>query len=488
MPMFRKLFLLPLLLIIAGATGFSQNVIITGNLPGAEGETISLYAYDDYVSGHMALLQIDTIAVDASFSFSVPVRQIREFVVECRFKKDYFFVLPKASYVLEADTFIYNDRYNYFLHEKNIGFRIHEDLAEWPINASVRDFSIAKSDYIANHLKGIFRDRNSLFLDSLKMITDSLPDFNSDYLNAFRDYSLADVITQSRSRKRAEIFEKFIDGQTIRYSNPAYMDFFKGFFDKFLLTGSKNYGQGVLKVPINENHDFQALMDTLGRDSMLRNEKIRELVFLCNFSELYQHPLFNKEALQMIAQQMIEQSDFPEHRLIMTNVLRKLQRFEPGQKAPELNGFDCSGNPLSLSDFHSKYIVIAFLKNWCQKCLMDLGLISKMIEKQEGRIKLLVVSADQNDSDFKWLCSKYGEQYPLLYIGDDVSMIHDWAVHNYPLYALIDTSGNIIQYPAKAPLQGMEAELSKIMRVLNQKDRDEKAKKREFRPEGFEKY
>jgi len=119
---------------------------------------------------------------------------------------------------------------------------------------------------------------------------------------------------------------------------------------------------------------------------------------------------------------------------------------------------------------------------------MDLGLISKMIEKQEGRIKLLVVSADQNDSDFKWLCSKYGEQYPLLYIGDDVSMIHDWAVHNYPLYALIDTSGNFIQYPAKAPLQGMEAELSKIMRVLNQKDRDEKAKKREFRPEGFEKY
>ncbi len=58
------------------------------------------------------------------------------------------------------------------------------------------------------------------------------------------------------------------------------MDFFNQFFDHYLTAGNKFVSEKDLEKGINELVSLPALLDSLGKDTLLLSESLRELVLL----------------------------------------------------------------------------------------------------------------------------------------------------------------------------------------------------------------
>jgi hypothetical protein len=319
------------------------------------------------------------------------------------------------------------------------------------------------------------------------VLADTLNAYGKEFLQNFYRYHAAAYTNDSRTHSRQPVFKQYIDGQDVLYYNPAYMDFFCGFFEKRLISGSGPLDSYALEPAINQSRDFRVLMDTLGRDTLLRNEKIRELAFLCNFNDLYNFPRFPKDALIEILQQMSGQSDFPEHRQAAASFIHNNRRFAIGKDAPLLKGVDCQGNMFDTDSLKQKFVIVSFVKLWCQKCLSDIKLIRKMIAPYREEVELLLVSLDDDPDAREWLCRNYGTLATIVYVGADAAFVRDWQVKSFPMNVILDEEGHFLRYPASQPLEGLELELAPIFRKI-QKERTARKKKRLFVPEGLQKY
>ncbi len=464
-----------------------QYITVQGSIKGAESRQISLFLMHNYLTD--SLQPIDQQKADESdrFYFRFPLKQVRECALECGFQRAFFFVEPGKNYELTIIDFDYNDQHNYFLDPQFLQFNLSESGGVDTLNDAAGRFSFHCAQYIDAYLPEIYRQRLGNYLDTLMLLADTLNAYGKDFLQNFYPYHAAAYTNDSRTHSRQRIFKEYIDGRDVLYNNPAYMDFFCGFFEKRLISGSGPLDAYVLEPAINQSRDFRALMDTLGRDTLLRNEKIRELAFLCNFNDLYNFPRFRKDALIEILQQMSVQSDFKEHREAAASFIYNHRRFGIGADAPSLKGVDCQGNIFDADSLSHKYVIVSFVKLWCQKCLSDIKLIDKMIAPYRDEMELLVVSLDDDPDARAWLCRNYGSLATIVYVGADAAFVRDWQVKSFPMNVILDAEGRYLRYPASQPLEGLELELAPIFRQI-QKERSARKKKRLFVPEGLQKY
>jgi peroxiredoxin len=80
---------------------------------------------------------------------------------------------------------------------------------------------------------------------------------------------------------------------------------------------------------------------------------------------------------------------------------RSLAPVEVGQAAPELELQDLDGNPVALSDFRGKYLIVNFWATWCEPCTREWPDLAVLGERLVGRddVVVLAVSVDKQLSD-----------------------------------------------------------------------------------------
>ncbi|MCS6976107.1 MAG: TlpA family protein disulfide reductase [Gemmatales bacterium] len=117
-----------------------------------------------------------------------------------------------------------------------------------------------------------------------------------------------------------------------------------------------------------------------------------------------------------------------------------------GEPAPEIEGEDIDGNPMKLSDFRGKVVLIDFWGEWCPHCVNLIPHARELAEKMKDKpFVLLGVNSDRNrervkqfvkERDVTWrswwnggspagpISAKYGVQgWPTLYLIDDKGIV-----------------------------------------------------------------
>ena len=142
-------------------------------------------------------------------------------------------------------------------------------------------------------------------------------------------------------------------------------------------------------------------------------------------------------------QSFAESNPFPEY----TEAIKAVFTLQPGQPAPDFTLHDPDGQPVSLSQFKGKVVLLDFWASWCGPCIADLGTLRKIKEQMASQpVVFLNVSLDSNDGAWKQAIAKH--QIQGIHVrsgGHSEQVAQAYNVGSLPRYYLVDPQGLIVE-------------------------------------------
>lgn len=124
-------------------------------------------------------------------------------------------------------------------------------------------------------------------------------------------------------------------------------------------------------------------------------------------------------------------------------------------QAPDFTVYDGAGNPVKLSDFVGKPIVLNFWASWCGPCKSEMPEFQQVFEELDGKVQFLMVNATggrETVETAKDFIEKSGYTFPVFYDTDGKASTV-YAVTALPTTFFIDSEGNVVTW-AKGAISG----------------------------------
>lgn len=133
---------------------------------------------------------------------------------------------------------------------------------------------------------------------------------------------------------------------------------------------------------------------------------------------------------------------FPAH-----TALQSIKKSLPSSKAADFTQPDVAGNPVSLSQFRGKYVLVDFWASWCQPCRQDNPNVVKAYQQfKDKNFTVLGVSLDQNKNAWQKAIQQDGLTWT--HVSDlkfwDNEAAKLYGVQGIPYNVLVDPDGNIV--------------------------------------------
>jgi len=108
------------------------------------------------------------------------------------------------------------------------------------------------------------------------------------------------------------------------------------------------------------------------------------------------------------------------------------------QKAPDFTLQDIDGNPVTLSDFEGKVIILDFWATWCGPCRMEIPGFVDLQDRYADDVVIVGVSLDQGGpADVVPFAKEYNINYPVVYGNGNV--VQQWGgIRGIPTTFVID--------------------------------------------------
>ena len=117
---------------------------------------------------------------------------------------------------------------------------------------------------------------------------------------------------------------------------------------------------------------------------------------------------------------------------------------EPAVTAPDFTVYDLDGNPVSLSDYFGKPIVLNFWASWCGPCKMELPDFQETYDELGGDVQFLIVNLTDGSRETVETASAYLKEqgYTLpAYYDTQLSAAAAYGVNAIPCTYFIDAQG-----------------------------------------------
>jgi peroxiredoxin len=116
-----------------------------------------------------------------------------------------------------------------------------------------------------------------------------------------------------------------------------------------------------------------------------------------------------------------------------------------GQLAPEIDGKDLEGQPLKLSDFRGKVVLLSFYGEWCHYCVKQFPHERSLAERFKDRpFVLLGVNSDPSPQDARYSALRHGLSWRAFFAGGvDGEIPRRYAISGWPSLFVIDATGVI---------------------------------------------
>ncbi|MBI2808342.1 MAG: TlpA family protein disulfide reductase [Planctomycetes bacterium] len=118
-----------------------------------------------------------------------------------------------------------------------------------------------------------------------------------------------------------------------------------------------------------------------------------------------------------------------------------------GKKTPDLDGMDFAGQPLKLSDYRGKVVVVSFWASGCGPCRAMIPHERELVERYRGKpFALLGVNNDENPDAARRVIAAHNISWPNLKTrGENDPLNKRWGIEFWPSIFVIDRQG-VLRY------------------------------------------
>lgn len=450
-------------------SSFCATSIIKGEAKGAENLSIRLYVYDDFISNKEKLLK--TAKIDSSGRFEFKIDNIYERqVINCFFRiMNYncsgMFIEAGKTYNIEFEDFDFKDPnriYIPLLSSRNISF-VLKDTSKNELNNLISSFNYDYDNFVASTFgTGILAARtHKTKIDSFMIAeTEKYANVSNEFFKNYLVYSIANLQLSLKSKSRKYIFDNYFYKKPILYNNVAYMELFSNFFSDFILT-SKDIRPNAIFSNINKKINLNAVLDSLGRDSVLRNELLRETVLILNIRSWYSQKEFKNDSLLKLLDIYATSTKFDIQENIAKNLKFILTRYKNGNKMPEFSFKSIDNEIFNNDSLANKYTYFLFFHTWSKSSLSELLAMNKLKSNWKDSIQFIGVCMDFEPLKLYYFLQENKFDFPIYHFGGDWVMAENIGLLSFPHCMFIDKKGNYINYLAASPSRNAEAEFIK---------------------------
>lgn len=473
-------------LLMAVGQGWAQKtpaVVIRGNADFAVGEEIRLLAYEDLITYVPKVVSSDVIDKKGAFELSYSTAEEHLVQLEIRTARAEFFVEPSKSYDFnitmdeEMFKFFRPQDYGAFLQivsEKDEA--VEKTEAPRDLNRKINHFNRYYNYVFDRYYFPIVYDRKAEAMDSVMSLMNSRFEIRYnpyDFFQSYVFYGMAQIEGLYWQKDVNKLYQKYLNNDHILYNNPNYMDFFNAFYDDYVFTSTKINRESVLTA-INDSADYKMLFNELGRDEFLVNERIRELVIIKNFGQLYlSHPEFDKGNILKLLEELRRTTHFAEHKPLVENMIRFVNKFSDNQLVKNVKLKESNGKDFSLNKLKGKWTFVHFFRTDCIECVRELMLIRELQEMHKDSLVCVGVCLDFDKYQLQTFLNKYPQfDWQFVHFNQQYQWLNSLEVNSLPDYVLLSPEGRIYERYLPALSDGLVDYLARLFAPATLEDKN----------------
>jgi thiol-disulfide isomerase/thioredoxin len=114
---------------------------------------------------------------------------------------------------------------------------------------------------------------------------------------------------------------------------------------------------------------------------------------------------------------------------------------------PEFSASRLDGSTYSLSEAKGKIVILNFWASWCNPCVQEFPSLIKLIDKFEGKVVLVALSADEDKKDVEAFLKAFGLPKPNIEIlwDKDRTIANRFGVGKIPESFLVGKDGKLLR-------------------------------------------
>jgi len=455
---------LTFILLVCFAASAAQPVVVSGVIPGGENQEVRLMSFGDQISFRPVILDRTTVSSSGFFKMTAKISEPLIATIELSFFSGAIALVPGKEYEIVCDPVNLVNEFRPLYQKEPLNFEILEEPDPY-LNFWLSSFEDRYYNFVSKHFESFSKRRDPAILIGFRSeMVEDYGKVENEFFQVYMDYKIATLELSAAPSRKAIIFGQYLKDRMVHYNNPEYMFFFNTFFDQYLPGNNRFVSRRDLDVTINGQANYYILMDTLGKDTLLRNEVIRELVVLKTLKELYPHPSFDGNSILLILSQIANQSKFSEHRDIAVNLLHELRLLEVGFPAPVFELQNLDGGDVSLANLRGKPVYIFFMTTQSYGCLVEFERMDELYKIYGNDIHFVTVSFDESPEVTDRFRKKHQFDWLFLYNGSAFDLINKYRIKTYPTFVLIGSDGNIAEYPAYKPSEIIEQSFQNLLK------------------------